>query len=83
LPLHSYPPLNLQGVPTLPELKLRFYELMIRYHSHYNNYLEMARCFRSMYETESVSGEPAQWSSVSQGRRETARESPEAQMNDD
>uniref|UniRef100_A0A7R9YZL2 PCI domain-containing protein n=1 Tax=Chlamydomonas euryale TaxID=1486919 RepID=A0A7R9YZL2_9CHLO len=50
-----------EGVPGLAELKLSFYELMVQYHSHYNNYLEMTRCYRAMYETEEVSGDEARW----------------------
>lgn len=50
-----------EDVPSLDELKLRYYELMIQYYSHYNNYLEMTRCYRSMYETEGVSADAAKW----------------------
>ncbi len=55
-------------MPTLPELKLRYYELMIRYYSHYNNYLEITRCYRSVYEVESVQEDPAKWAAVSVDR---------------
>jgi hypothetical protein len=59
-----------QGIPTLPELKLSYYELMVRYYSHYNNYLEMTRCYRAMYETETISADKEKWSAVSEeGRR--------------
>jgi 26S proteasome regulatory subunit N5 len=38
-----------QGVPTLPELKLRYYMLMVQYHLEAtSNYLEVARCFRAV-----------------------------------
>lgn len=30
----------------LPELKIKYYELMIRYHLHHNNYLEVCRAYR-------------------------------------
>jgi len=53
-----------EGVPGLPELKLRYYELMIRYHSHYNNYLEMTRCYRAVYESELVSKDETKWTDV-------------------
>lgn len=53
-----------EGVPTLPELKLKYYELMVRYHAHDNNYLEITRCYRSIYETEAVSSDPAKWTEV-------------------
>jgi hypothetical protein len=36
----------MQGIPALPELKLKYYQLMIRYYNHYNNFLEMTRCYR-------------------------------------
>lgn len=61
--LHS----NLQGVPTLPELKLSYYQLMIRYYAHYNNYLEMTRCYKSVLEIESVSSDASKWTEVSTG----------------
>jgi 26S proteasome regulatory subunit N5 len=42
---------NRQGVPTLPELKLRYYALMVQYHLEATgNYLEVARCFRAVLE---------------------------------
>lgn len=52
------------GIPTLPELKLAYYELMVRYYSHYNNYLEMTRCYRAMYETETISADKDKWSAM-------------------
>ena len=54
-----------QGVPTLPELKLRYYELLVRYYSHSHNYLEMTRCYRAMYETESIAADMDKWAPVS------------------
>ncbi len=53
-----------QGVPTLPELKLTYYQHMVRYYSHYNNYLEITRCFRAVYEAETVQADPAAWATV-------------------
>jgi 26S proteasome regulatory subunit N5 len=39
------------GVPSLPELKLRYYALMVQYHLEATgNYLEVARCFRAVLE---------------------------------
>jgi hypothetical protein len=32
--------------PSLPELKVKYYELMIQYHMHSNNYLEVCRAYR-------------------------------------
>lgn len=53
-----------EGVPSLPELKLTYYQHMIRYHGHANNYLEVTRCYRSVYEVESVQADPAKWATV-------------------
>lgn len=40
-----------EGVPSLPELKLRYYALMVQYHLEATgNYLEVARCFRAVLE---------------------------------
>ncbi|KAG2447973.1 hypothetical protein HYH02_007002 [Chlamydomonas schloesseri] len=47
-----------QGTPGLPELKLRYYQLLIRYYSHSNNYLEVTRCYRSLYEAHLEAGAP-------------------------
>jgi 26S proteasome regulatory subunit N5 len=44
----------LQGIPTLGELKLRYYELMIQYYQHYHNYLEICRCYKAIYESDSM-----------------------------
>lgn len=54
----------LQGIPTLPELKLRYYELMITYHQHYHNYLEICRCYKAIYESDGVQADPALWQPV-------------------
>lgn len=53
-----------EGIAPLPQLKIKYYELMIRYHGHYNNYLEMCRCYRSMYESEGVTGDHSRWKPV-------------------
>lgn len=60
--------LHLQGTPSLQELKLMYYRLYIRYHEHDNNYLEMCRCYRSIYETETVAADPEQWQPVRSAR---------------
>eukprot|EP00878_Enallax_costatus_P045491 GHUV01054858.1.p1 GENE.GHUV01054858.1~~GHUV01054858.1.p1 ORF type:complete len:108 (-),score=18.05 GHUV01054858.1:17-340(-) len=51
----------MQGIPTLPELKLRYYELMITYYQHYHNYLEICRCYKAIYESEGVQADAAVW----------------------
>jgi hypothetical protein len=50
VPTHVYlPPFTLcllsclQGTPSLEELKLKYYSLIIRYHAHENEYLEICR----------------------------------------
>jgi len=57
-------PCRTQGLPSMPELKLKYYHLMIRYYSYYNNYLEMTRCYRAVYEEEGVQADPARWTPV-------------------
>lgn len=39
-----------KDTPSLPELKLKYYELLIAYYSNQNNYLEVTRCYRAIYE---------------------------------
>ncbi|THU45401.1 hypothetical protein C4D60_Mb02t17550 [Musa balbisiana] len=48
-------------IPSLLELKRIYYELMIRYHSHNNDYLEICRSYKSIYDIPSVKEDPAQW----------------------
>ncbi|XP_057415297.1 26S proteasome non-ATPase regulatory subunit 12 homolog A-like [Lotus japonicus] len=48
-------------IPSLLELKRIYYELMIRYYSHNNDYLEICRCYKSIYEIPSVRENPAEW----------------------
>ncbi|PKA64599.1 hypothetical protein AXF42_Ash007345 [Apostasia shenzhenica] len=48
-------------IPSLQELKRIYYELMIRYHFHNNDYLEICRCYKAIYEIESVKENPAQF----------------------
>lgn len=40
------PVVRVQGTPSLEALKLQYYELMIRFHQHEGNYLEVCRCYR-------------------------------------
>ncbi|KAG8373270.1 hypothetical protein BUALT_Bualt11G0006400 [Buddleja alternifolia] len=48
-------------IPSLSELKRIYYQLMIRYYSHNNEYLEICRCYKSIYEIPSVNEDPVQW----------------------
>ncbi|XP_054807374.1 26S proteasome non-ATPase regulatory subunit 12 homolog A-like [Prosopis cineraria] len=50
-----------EDIPSLLELKRIYYELMIRYYSHNNDYLEICRCYKSIYEIPSVKENPTQW----------------------
>ncbi|XP_073280789.1 26S proteasome non-ATPase regulatory subunit 12 homolog A-like [Primulina huaijiensis] len=51
-------------VPSLLELKRIYYQLMIRYYSHSNDYLEICRCYKSIYEIPSVKEDAVQWTPV-------------------
>ncbi|KAL6576066.1 26S proteasome non-ATPase regulatory subunit 12 A [Orobanche hederae] len=51
-------------IPSLLELKHIYYQLMIRYYMHSNDYLEICRCYKSIYEIPSVKEVPAQWTPV-------------------
>ncbi|XP_022947667.1 26S proteasome non-ATPase regulatory subunit 12 homolog A-like [Cucurbita moschata] len=48
-------------IPSLMELKRIYYELMIRYYSHHQDYLEICRCYKSIYDIPSVKENSAQW----------------------
>ncbi|XP_008806918.2 26S proteasome non-ATPase regulatory subunit 12 homolog A-like isoform X1 [Phoenix dactylifera] len=48
-------------IPSLLELKRIYYELMIRYHSHNDDYLEICRSYKAIYDIPSVKEDPAQW----------------------
>ncbi|KAG2711678.1 hypothetical protein I3760_04G088000 [Carya illinoinensis] len=51
-------------IPSLLELKRIYYELMIRYHTHNNDYLEICRCYKAIYDIPSVKENPVQWTPV-------------------
>ncbi|XP_022133276.1 26S proteasome non-ATPase regulatory subunit 12 homolog B-like [Momordica charantia] len=46
--------------PSLLELKRIYHELMIRYHSHHNEYFEICRSYKAIYEIPSVKDNPAE-----------------------
>ncbi|KAL6636504.1 hypothetical protein ACP70R_024076 [Stipagrostis hirtigluma subsp. patula] len=48
-------------IPSLLELKRIYYELMIRYYTHNNDYLEICRCYKAIYDIPSVKEDPAKW----------------------
>lgn len=47
------------GTPALHELKVIYYQLMIRYHVHSNDHLEVARCYLALYQDKRVASEPS------------------------
>lgn len=53
-----------EGIPELPELKLKYYELMIRYYSYNNNYLEMCRCYKAVFECPQIIEDSTLWMPV-------------------
>mgnify|MGYP001036962964 FL=1 len=50
--------------PDFQDLKLRFYELMIRYYHHNNDYLSVCKSYRSMYDTKIVQEDTSEWQLV-------------------
>ncbi|KAJ2157528.1 proteasome regulatory particle subunit [Coemansia sp. RSA 552] len=48
------------------DLKLRFYELMIQYDLHEENYLEVCRHYNQVYTTKSIKEDASRWPSVLQ-----------------
>ncbi|XP_050292481.1 26S proteasome non-ATPase regulatory subunit 12 homolog A [Quercus robur] len=51
-------------IPSLLELKRIYHELMIRYYTHNNDYLEICRCYKAIYDIPSVKENPALWTPV-------------------
>ena len=51
----------LQGTPSLEELKLQYYHLLIRYHINANNYIDACRCYRAVYESDSIKDDKEKW----------------------
>jgi len=50
-----------EGIPSLEALKLRYYELMVEYYSHSDEYLEQCRCYQNIMECAEVRDDPARW----------------------
>ena len=61
--------LQLQDTPSLENLKLKYYQLLIRYHSHNNSYIDICRCYKAIYETDSIAEDPEQWKPVSSSQK--------------
>jgi len=43
------------------DLKLKYYELMIRYYSHENNFLEICRAYQAIYDTPTIKADRTKW----------------------
>ncbi|CAL5228222.1 g11312 [Coccomyxa viridis] len=50
--------------PSLQDLKLMYYNLLIRYHEHQNSYIDICRCYRSIYEIPSIQEDSSKWAPV-------------------
>jgi len=48
------------------DLKLRFYEQMIRYYAHDSNYLEICKCYQNIYDTPNVKADKKSWTAALQ-----------------
>ena len=53
-----------EGTPDMQALKLVYYNQMIRYYADSNNYLEMCRCYKAIYETKAIQADPEKWTPV-------------------
>eukprot|EP00243_Klebsormidium_subtile_P003291 TRINITY_DN16644_c0_g1_i1.p1 TRINITY_DN16644_c0_g1~~TRINITY_DN16644_c0_g1_i1.p1 ORF type:complete len:477 (+),score=150.55 TRINITY_DN16644_c0_g1_i1:140-1570(+) len=51
-------------VPPLLDLKVIYYELMIRYYRHGREYLEICRAYQNIYDTPSIRDDPLKWQPV-------------------
>ena len=47
------------GTPSMPELKVLYYNQMIRFHKESNNYIEIVRCLLAMYADKADEGADA------------------------
>eukprot|EP00899_Mesostigma_viride_P029474 jgi/Mesvir1/9711/Mv12183-RA.1 len=52
------------GIPEMPVLKQSYYQLMIRYHKHSNDYLEICRCYENLIASPSVRDDKEQWAQM-------------------
>ena len=53
-----------KGTPSLEELKIQYYRLMIQYHLHEKNYLEVCRSYRAILDTPGIAADPTAWESA-------------------
>lgn len=50
-----------KGTPTLEELKIRYYSLMIKYYLHEKDYLEVCRSYRAILDTPQIASNTSEW----------------------
>jgi len=50
-----------KGTPSLEELKIQYYSLMIQYHLHEKNYVEVCRSYRAILDTPGIAADPTAW----------------------
>eukprot|EP01025_Chloroclados_australasicus_P010027 TRINITY_DN1390_c0_g1_i2.p1 TRINITY_DN1390_c0_g1~~TRINITY_DN1390_c0_g1_i2.p1 ORF type:complete len:492 (+),score=82.47 TRINITY_DN1390_c0_g1_i2:122-1597(+) len=49
-----------EGIPSLADLKIDYYYLMIQFHrAHEDQYLDICRCYRALYESDGIRDDPA------------------------
>ncbi|OEL23926.1 26S proteasome non-ATPase regulatory subunit 12-like protein A [Dichanthelium oligosanthes] len=48
-------------IPSLLELKRIYYELMIQYYTHNNDYMEICRCYKAIYDIPAIKEDPTKW----------------------
>jgi 26S proteasome regulatory subunit N5 len=50
-----------KGTPSLEELKIQYYSLMIRYYLHEKDYLEVCRSYRAILDTPQIASNASEW----------------------
>jgi len=50
-----------EGIPSLEKLKLRYFELMVEYYSHSDEYLEQCRCYQNILDCAEVKSDVQRW----------------------
>lgn len=53
-----------KGTPSLEELKIQYYSLMIQYHLHEKNYADVCRSYRAILDTPGIAEDPTAWESA-------------------
>lgn len=47
--------------PAMSDLKIRFHTLMVEYYAHSHQYLEIFKCYQSIYRTDAVQADATKW----------------------